>query len=198
MVRSGLTAILMVAAATAVADDGTKAYAIDQFAVSLEAPAEWEVVREEIEEVQATLAFLLPPLWSEAEDQEVRNVVSVTAHRRKSIASRQDVVDYERWRIGKVMTSDTEVESPLGEGHVFETRIKGFRYLTFAAMEFREGVGYVVAFTATNGTYDTNLPTFMAFLDTVKIGAETAQRETADHAEGSPDSKPSTNSGPAG
>jgi hypothetical protein len=54
---------------------------------------------------------------------------------------------------------------------VYVTRIGGLEYKNQTTFRIENGVGYVIGFTATHGTYDINLPKCPAFLEKLEFAS---------------------------
>ena len=56
-----------------------------------------------------------------------------------------------------------------GKAFVVVSRIDGLEYKTLTTYRFENGIGYVIGFTATHGTFDKNLPNYRAFLEKLEF-----------------------------
>jgi tetratricopeptide (TPR) repeat protein len=160
-------AVCAVAASPLSAD--TAAYARHDFGFVAQVPDEWSIYAERDQGDQFIVAFGLPSTWSKLEQQPIENSVSITAYRRGTLRSVSDVVDLEAERTRDIVVSREEVPSDSGRMFLVVSEIEGLRYKSLASCHFANETGYVVLFTATEGTYDINVDKFAGFLQNVSF-----------------------------
>ena|SRR5688572_5426498 len=56
-----------------------------------------------------------------------------------------------------------------GKTFVVVSKIYGLEYKTLTTYRFENGIGYVIGFTATHGTFDKNLPKYHEFLEKLEF-----------------------------
>lgn len=150
--------------AASVTGDGSSKYSKPDFGFVATVPDDWHVYAERKDEGRFIVSFALPLVWSEIEKKKIENDVSVTVYRRIDFSSLEQVVKYEERRVADMLVSRKEVPSAFGKAFVEVTKIRGLQYKTLLTCHFVNGFGYVVSFTATEGTYDINLKKYTDFL----------------------------------
>ena len=154
--------LVVIAASVGVALAST--YSKPEFGFVAAISDDWRIHAERKEEKKFIVSFGLPAVWSDLEKQNIENAVSVTVYRDSEIDSLTEVVELEAKRVADILVSRQEVPSNLGKRFVEVTRIRGLEYKSLTTCHFANGLGYVIAFTATRGTYDTNIGKFLSFL----------------------------------
>jgi hypothetical protein len=165
-IASGLFAIIcfLTPIAASVVGDGSSKYSKPDFGFVATVPDDWHVYAEREDEGRFIVSFGLPMVWSESEKKRIENDVSITVYHRIDISSLKKVVEYEERRVADMLVSRKEVTSTFGKAFVIVTKIHGFEYKTLSTCHFVNGFGYVISFTATEGTYDINLKKYSDFL----------------------------------
>lgn len=166
-----LLLMLLLHGAACVSTGSGSTYANPSFGFVAEVPVDWKVAADRERDDQFIVAFGMPEVWSEAEGQNIENAVSITAYRRDDIRGLADVVQLEADRIADILVSREERDSEIGRTFVVVTRIDGLRYKTQTTCHFANGIGYVIAFTATEGTYDVNVERYEQFLSRLSFVA---------------------------
>jgi hypothetical protein len=164
VIRALLLILLLFHGAACVSTGGGSTYAKPGFGFVADVPRDWTVAADRERPEQFIVAFGMPEVWSEAADQSIQNAVSITAYRRDDVANLDAVVQLEADRIADILVSREEVESEIGRTFVVVTRIDGLRYKTQTTCHFVNGIGYVIAFTATERTYDVDVDKYERFL----------------------------------
>lgn len=162
-VRWILILFLLLAATPALPASGST-YAKPEFGFVAQVPDGWQIYAERENDDQFIVSFGLPSVWSEVEQQDIENAVSVTAYRRDTLDELSDLVEFETQRVADILVSREEVPAEIGRAFIVVTNIRGLQYKTLTTCHFANGVGYVIAFTATEGTYDLNVDKYRRFL----------------------------------
>lgn len=144
-----------------------------RFGFVAKVPADWIVCGVKEDADRLILDFGLPEVWSEREQQKIENSIAITAYRRPEVRSVADVTAIESERVADILVSRQPVESPLGSAFVVITTIQGLRYKSLSTYHFANGVGYVVTFTATEGTYPLNVGKCLAFIQNLRFSPPT-------------------------
>lgn len=147
----------------------SRPYSIDGFNLVVVKPNSWTIYREERTETTYQVSFGLPKIWSKTEGQEIENAVSVLALRDESVKSLSDAVKAEFARIEDILVSSEETASSFGKSFIIITKIRGRAYKTRSTILFKNGVSYFIAFTATEGTFDLNLPKYLKFISALEF-----------------------------
>jgi hypothetical protein len=130
-------------------------------------PDDWKVFGERADQDQLLLDFGLPEVWSEVEKQAIENSVYVQAHR--DVGSLEALVAADNERVANMVISREAVPSKEGKAFIAVSKIDGLEYKTLMTYRFENGIGYVIGFTATHGTFDKNLPKYRAFLEKLEF-----------------------------
>jgi hypothetical protein len=145
-------------------EDQTREYSMPECGYRVQIPSDWTVYKEEKLGVAARVSFGLPTVWGELEGSDIENAVSICAYKRKDIANLEEVVRCERDRVADILVSCDDVDLEFGRAQLSVTRIRGREYKNLSAFDLKHGIAYVFSFTATEGTYDTNVDLFTGFL----------------------------------
>ena len=159
----GFALVLCIAAHGASAAD----YARRGFGFVAHTPDDWKVFGERANQDQLLLDFGLPEVWSDVEKQGIENSVYIQALR--DVDSLDALISNYTERRANVIVSSDAVPSNGGKAFVVVSRIDGLEYKTLTTYRFENGIGYVIGFTATHGTFDKNLPKYRAFLEKLEF-----------------------------
>lgn len=117
----------------------------------------------------AIVDYGLPLTWSDKENQEIENAVTVVAYMRPDIANIDELVSFEKRRIKQILVSMEEVSVEKRTAFLIITKINGLEYKTQSSFIYKNNCGYIISFTATHGTYDKNLSLYHEFLNGVEF-----------------------------
>ena len=159
----GFALVLCVAADCASAAD----FARPAFGFVAHTPDDWKVFGERAGREQLLLDFGLPQVWSDVEKQSIENWVYIQAQR--DVGSLEELISAYQERTAKMVAAIDAVPSNEGKAFVVVSRIDGLEYKTLTTYRFENGIGYVIGFTATHGTFDKNLPKYRAFLEELEF-----------------------------
>ncbi|MGD8453077.1 MAG: hypothetical protein PVJ57_14760 [Phycisphaerae bacterium] len=159
--------------AQAVASAQTKTYENESYGFRLVVPADWDVGAEPkglLPQGQSEgIVFTLPPVWSELENASIRNAVSVKAIRLSASSTAEDFAMTYAQSDSDGRISSQSVEGFARPAYVEEVNWRGLTYKRRLEFEIREGIGYVLEFTATPGTYDQNYSKFRPVADNAEF-----------------------------
>jgi hypothetical protein len=155
----GLTLALCGAAVCASAAD----FARPRFGFVAHTPDDWKVFGERAEPDRMLLDFGLPEVWSDVEKQNIENSVYIQAHR--DVDSLEALISADNERVADMVVSREVAPAKEGKAFIVVSKIDGLEYKTLMTYRFENGIGYVIAFTATRGTFDKNLPKYRTFLE---------------------------------
>lgn len=121
---------------------------------------------------QSIVVLTLPAVWSEREQQTIKNAISLYAKEDGDVRSLTNAVDA-FWREVTAeggVTNRREVLSD-SERYVvdFNHTDHGLVYRRRSQVLFRNGVGYRLNFIATAGTFEKNVAVFSAFCNSIKF-----------------------------
>jgi hypothetical protein len=125
---------------------------------------DWKL-QEEFENLSMNIfivQWILPKIYSEIEKADIANAVSVTCLTDKAIKNVKNLVNYEFSRIGDVLIRKEKLDDKT-TSYTLYTKINGLEYKSKYYFLHKNGVGYIINFTATEGTYGKNLSKFEEF-----------------------------------
>jgi len=132
-------------------------------------PKSWNVYREVDAPDKFLASFGLPKIWSEKEKTRIENAVAISVYRREGLKSLNDVVRLENARVADILLSRKSVAVENGIAFEERTRINQHEYISRRICRYENGLGYVISFTATDGTFEQNLPVFKSFVTNVSF-----------------------------
>lgn len=127
-------------------------------------PDNWTLHREiNSESLNYTIvAWGLPKVYSEREKQEIEHSVSITAVNNPGVRNVDDLVQAEFRRIKNMPNSkvlnQVQLDSVEHTSYITNTLIGMVSYVTQQYFLFKDGVGYIVNFTATVETFSVDPP----------------------------------------
>lgn len=152
---------------------GQKIYKNTDFGFEGTIPKDWSVHNETVTPNKSymIIAWGMPKLYSEMEKEEIENSVSITSIKSNSIIDAQDLADKDFKRVSgfAMKVNRTKIDSTAYLCYITSSIIKFRSYVTKQYFFCKNGVSYIVNFTATPGTYTTNEPLFDEFFKTVKF-----------------------------
>ncbi len=143
-------------------------YKNEKYGFSAQVPSDWKVygeLKDDHVHHRAIIDWGMPKVYSELEKHKIENAVTITAYKREDIKNMDDLIQHEYSRISKTITSHEVLDSL--NSHLVFTRNMGITYQTKIVFVYKNQIGYVIAFTATPGTYDINLSKFDDFVKTI-------------------------------
>ena len=152
-------------------DKAGKTYKNEIFRFSAIAPDSWRLYGQLVNDTihsRAIVDWALPPVYSELEKVEIENSVSIIAYKRKEINSVEILsqFEFERYMLNSNRGDEivVEVDPVNSDARLFHiTKATGVKFQAKLYLVFKDGIAYVVTFTATPGTYDKNLNAFEEF-----------------------------------
>jgi hypothetical protein len=117
---------------------------------------------------KAIADWSLPPIYSDIEKTEIENSVSITAYKKDNITTIDQLITAEYLRLDPTKYS-MEVDSASKDARIIFASLNGLNYKGKSYFVFKNGIGYVINFMGTPGTFDKNLPTFEKFRTTIKF-----------------------------
>ncbi len=141
------------------------------FKVSI--PIDWKIYREIKNDTLRKSAFIdwgIPKIYSEIENAEIENSVSIKAFNSESIKNVQDLIKNEYLRIDPTTTA-LEAEKGIGENAriIYHDAPNGIKYKGKSYFKYQNGLSYIITFMATPGTYNKNLEMFEQFYLTLTL-----------------------------
>jgi hypothetical protein len=146
-----------------------------RFGYRFNASPDWEmqgVQQDGIIQRQSIVVLTLPGIWSDREQQEIKNAIACYTKEDEAVRSLTNAVD-EFWRATQAegeVTNRREVTAN-DERYVvdFDQKDRGLVYRKRSSVVFRNGISYRLNFIATPGTFDKNVAVFTAFCDSIQF-----------------------------
>jgi len=142
----------------------TYEYSNMKFRFAAQIPYTWALYRDHESDTAFIASWSMPVTYSEIEKTNIVNAVSVRAIKSRDIISIAKLEEAELSRINNTLVSKTLLSSGNEISYLVNNKIDGISYKTKFYLLFNEGIGYVITFTATEGTYDVNLGKFESFV----------------------------------
>ncbi len=146
-------------------------YKNEVYGFSVQVPSEWVIygeLKDDMANNRSIIDWGMPKVYSELEKTEIENAVTITAYKRDEIKNVEDLIELEYRRLGTKVKSHEVLDSGETQSHILNTVIRGLEYKTKCVFLFKNKVAYVVAFTATPGTYDINISKFDTFIKGIR------------------------------
>ncbi len=130
-------------------------------------PIDWKIYREIKNDTLRKSAFIdwgIPKIYSEIENTEIENSVSIKAFKSESINNIQDLILNEYLKIDPTKTA-FEAAKGIGENSriIYHDAPNGIKYKGKSYFKYQNGLSYVITFMATPGTYNKNIEKFEQF-----------------------------------
>ncbi|MBV5282069.1 MAG: hypothetical protein JZU53_06485 [Paludibacter sp.] len=148
---------------------GQSKFQNDLYGFGGQVPDDWHVygeLKDDLTNKRAIIDWGLPKVYSELEKTSIENSVSITAYKRPSLKSIDDLTKFEFGRVANVLVSKELIDST---SYIVFTVRNGLKFKSKLTFVFKNEVGYVLNFTATPGTYDINLSKFDNFVRSLQI-----------------------------
>lgn len=140
------------------------------FAVSV--PRNWklygEIVNDSIQHF-AIVDWGLPEIYSDSEQTNIENSISITAYKLPGINSVAALIKHEYLRINPVTTALEIDPSNENARTIYHTAPNGTKYLGKSYYVYLDNIGYIVTFMATPGTYQKNISVFEQFFGSINF-----------------------------
>lgn len=153
--------------------NGQEKYLNKDFGFEAIIPKEWSVYKETPTPTSnyMIIAWGMPKLYSEMEKEEIENSVSITCIKSPNIKDVEDLAEKDYKRVSGFAQKIHRQKADSSEILAYYTSsiIKMKSYVTKQYFIHKNGIGYIINFTATPGTFTTNQPKFEEFFKTVKI-----------------------------
>lgn len=157
-------------------DKAGKIYKNEMYRFSATIPSSWKLYGQIINDTINHVAIAdwgLPKVYSELEQTEIENSISIIAYRRRDINSIDELIQFEWTRYKRNGPSNKivlEVDKTSPDARIINiTEPTGIKYRGKLYFVFQNGIGYVVTFMATPGTYEKNIKVFEEFYENVKL-----------------------------
>ncbi len=134
-------------------------------------PTNWKLygqIKNDTVNHKAIADWGLPKVYSELEKTEIENSISITAYNQTKITSIESLIASEYFRINPAETA-LEVDKSNPNSRIIYTTKNGLEFKGKSYYIYKNGIGYVVTFMATPGTYDKNIQIFEEFYNNINI-----------------------------
>jgi hypothetical protein len=145
-------------------------YKNDIYKFTVKIPGDWKLygqIQNDTSQHRAIADWGLPLTHSELENADIENSISITAYKRTGINSLARLIDFDKKRANPATTS-FETNDTNDNSRIINTTTNGLKYKGKSYYIFKNGIGYVVNFTATPGTFEKNIALFERFYKSVK------------------------------
>jgi hypothetical protein len=152
-------------------DSQTVEYKNLLFRFSVDIPINWKLYGQVTNDTinhRAIVDWGIPLVYSELEKSDIENSISITAYRKAEIQNIDQLFLFERQRT-KHLTDSVQFDKNDKNGRIIYSTINGLNYKSKLYFIIKNGIGYILTFTATPGTYDKNIELFERFSRKVKF-----------------------------
>ena len=145
-------------------------YKNEDFKFRVQIPSDWTLYGQNINNnnSMAIVDWGLPKIYSELENAEIENSISVRAYRHQKIKSVEELITSEYFRINPIETS-LEIDSTNANARIVYQTKNGLNYKGKIYFLYENAIGYIVTFMATPGTYDKNINLFENFYKSIEF-----------------------------
>ena len=146
-------------------------YVNEVYCFSATIPASWELfgqIKNDTLKHMAIADWGLPKVYSDIEKTEIENSISIRAYQKPDINSVDELILSEYLRINPAETALEVDKSNPNARIIYTTKATGIKYQGKSYFVFKKGIGYVITFMSTPGTYDKNINIFEEFYNNVK------------------------------
>jgi hypothetical protein len=149
----------------------SKEYVNDFYHFSVVVPDKWKLFGQIVNDTikhRAIVDWGLPSIYSDVENAEIENSVTITAYKMGNIGNVDELIQSEYLRVDPTKYT-LEVDSATKNARFIYGTVDGRNYKGKSYFVFKDGIGYVVNFMATPGTFDKNLPLFEKFFKAIRF-----------------------------
>ncbi len=147
-------------------------YANEVYRFNATIPDSWKLygqIKNDTLKHMAIADWGLPKLYSELEKTEIENSISITAYHKPDISSVDKLILAEYLRINPTQTALEVDKSNPNARLIYTTIPNGLKFQGKSYFVFKNGIGYIITFMATPGTYNKNIKVFEEFYNNVKF-----------------------------
>ncbi|WP_439698471.1 hypothetical protein ACFGVS_09860 [Mucilaginibacter sp. AW1-7] len=150
-------------------DNTTHEYRNEIYKFIVKIPGDWKLygqIQNDTIQHRAIADWGLPLTHSELENADIENSISITAYKRTGVNSLAQLIEFDKKRASQATTF--EAKGIDDNSRIINTTTNGLKYKGKSYYIFKNGIGYVVNFMATPGTYDKNIAMFERFYKSIK------------------------------
>jgi len=152
---------------------GQTEYLNEPFGIGATVPDDWHVyaeIRNDTVNKRSIISWGIPSVFSELDGASIENAISISAYKRPEIKNIEDLRQFESQRVHSILQSKQLIDSSENQlTYVSETKINGLIYKSKTKLFYKNQASYVIAFTATPGTYPINLHKIDDFLTQIEF-----------------------------
>lgn len=145
---------------------GQTLYQNELYGYSCKVPTDWTVYSEMKNDKinqNSIIDWGLPKVYSELEKTKIENAVTITAYKRNELNSIEKLITLEFNRMKNYLIEKSKLERTKNITYNVLTKINGLIYKSQLTFFFENNIGYILNFTATQGTFDININKFIEF-----------------------------------
>lgn len=149
-----------------------RTYSNEVYRFSATIPDSWKLygqIKNDTLKRMAIADWGLPKIYSDVEKTEIENSISITAYHKPDINSVDKLILSEYLKINPTETTLEVDKSSPNARMIYTTTPTGLKFQGKSYYVFKNGIGYVITFMATPGTYDKNIKVFEEFYNNVKF-----------------------------
>jgi len=183
--RKTLSTLLVILFITLSSAYGQAKYGNDRYGFSGWVPEDWTVYGAINHDPVGKFAIIdwgLPKEYSKLEKDFIENSISITAYKKPNFNNMDELIKYEFSRVKEMLVSKERIDSSQTPSYLVMTQRNGLTYKSKVVFALENDVGYIMNFTATQGTYDINLPKFEKFVNEARFSVpnEPIQQKPSD------------------
>lgn len=155
-------------------DEPGDEYKNETYRFSATIPRNWRIYGQVIDDTvnqRAIADWALPRTYSELEKADIGNSVSITAYKRDDINSVEKLIQFQHAKYKENNPTDEialEEDKKNSNARIINiTKSNGVKHRGKWHLVYQNNIAYIVAFMATPGTYEKNLPLFEDFYKNV-------------------------------
>jgi len=140
------------------------------FKIKAQIPGNFKLYKEMVNDNKNKLIVIwdLPSVYSEFEETNIVNAVSITAFISNDIHSVYELIQYEYLNLDPIKTAMEIDSTTVVNSRIIYSTEKGLEYKGKSYFVFNNGICYEFNFTATYGTFNKNLKVFEEFYKRIK------------------------------
>ncbi|MCX6154499.1 MAG: hypothetical protein NT007_10095 [Candidatus Kapabacteria bacterium] len=141
------------------------------FKFSVNIPSNWKLfgeVKSDSGGTSSIVCWALPSIYSELEQTNIENDFTIRAYHSNIINSASELIlsEYLDDPVHSVLEADATTDS---NSRIIYFDNNGLEYKGKCYFIFKNGIGYIISYMATPGTYSKNLPVFEEFVKSIKF-----------------------------
>jgi hypothetical protein len=147
------------------------AYTNATYRFSVDVPTGWKLYGQIVDDTlrhKAIADWGLPTVYSDLEQADIENSISISAYKKATIKTVDELIQAEYLRLDPSNTA-MEIDSTTANARLIYSTRNGLKYKGKSYFVFKNGIGYIVNFMATPGTFDKNIAIFERFYKAIRF-----------------------------